>query len=85
MPAGIRTAIGLALASGVFASTPSGGVATAAAAGTPPQITITAPLDGGVYARGASLVADFACTDHDGSSPVIGCAGSVVDGGATRR
>ena len=82
MRAGTRAGLGVLLASVGIAATQLAGVAAATIVGSPPQITITVPLDGGVYARGASLVADFACTDQDGPTEVIGCSGTVADGAA---
>jgi uncharacterized UPF0146 family protein len=47
---------------------------------TPPNITVTTPADGAVYAVGQQLTADYACTDdHSG---VASCVGSVAVGAA---
>ncbi len=47
-----------------------------------PDITITTPVDGATYARGATVLADFACTDEVGGSGVASCVGTVADGAA---
>lgn len=47
----------------------------------PPTIQVTAPADGARYARGAGIVAAYACADAGGSG-VAGCAGSVGSGSA---
>ena len=49
---------------------------------TAPQIAITTPPDGAVYARGAVVLADYACTEEDGGSGLAACAGPVADGDA---
>ena len=47
-----------------------------------PQISITTPVDGGSYARGATAIAGYACTDDDGPADVKSCAGTVAAGAA---
>lgn len=44
-----------------------------------PTITITTPTDGGIYDRGSSVPADYACADTGGSTVAI-CFGTVPDG-----
>jgi hypothetical protein len=44
----------------------------------PPEITVTAPGDGAVYAVGEVVTADYSCTDED--SGVDSCVGSVPIG-----
>jgi hypothetical protein len=46
-----------------------------------PVVALTSPADGLVVARGAALVADFACTDPGGAMPPSGgCVGSSASG-----
>lgn len=45
-----------------------------------PQITLTTPVDGAHYDQGATVLADFACTDPDGQGDVSSCTGTVADG-----
>ena len=47
---------------------------------TAPAIEITTPADGASYKHGATVVADYSCTDPD--SPVSSCAGPVANGQA---
>ena len=47
-----------------------------------PDITIATPVDGATYARGATVIADYACTDEIGGSGVASCVGTVADGAA---
>ncbi len=47
---------------------------------TAPVITITTPVDGGSYDRGAAVPADFSCVDEAGGSGVALCFGTVPDG-----
>ena len=44
-----------------------------------PAVLVAAPLDGTVVARGAPLLADFACED-DAGGPLLGADGCVGDG-----
>ena len=48
---------------------------------TAPAVTVDSPLNGGVYARGESVVADYSCADEAGGSGLASCAGPVADGG----
>lgn len=50
---------------------------TATADVTGPEIAITTPANGAVYAQGQSVIADFACSDPAG---VASCTGTVADG-----
>lgn len=47
---------------------------------TKPTVTITTPVDGADYTRGAAVVADFACADEPGGSGIASCQGTVTDG-----
>jgi hypothetical protein len=47
---------------------------------TPPEITLTTPADGAVYALGEQLMADYSCADDE--SGLASCAGSVANGAA---
>lgn len=47
---------------------------------TPPQMSITAPLDGGVYTLGQVVAAVYSCSDS--ISGVGSCSGAVVSGSA---
>ena len=49
---------------------------------TSPKVTIATPEDGAVYARGASVTADYSCTDEENGSGLQSCVGDVPDGGA---
>jgi hypothetical protein len=49
---------------------------------TSPKVTIATPVDGTVYERGASVSADYACTDEENGSGLQSCVGDVPDGGA---
>jgi len=49
---------------------------------TSPKVTIATPVDGAVYERGASVSADYACTDEENGSGLQSCVGDVPDGGA---
>jgi dipeptidyl aminopeptidase/acylaminoacyl peptidase len=46
----------------------------------PPSIVISAPQDGRAYDLGATVVADFTCSDETGGSGVASCEGTVADG-----
>lgn len=46
---------------------------------TPPAVTLSSPVHGQTYAPGASVLADFACTDDAG---VPSCVGTVPNGSA---
>jgi hypothetical protein len=46
----------------------------------PPDITVTTPAAGAVYAVGEQVTADYSCTDED--SGVASCVGSVASGAA---
>ena len=48
---------------------------------TAPTVTVDSPLNGGVYARGEAVVADYSCADETGGSGLASCAGPVADGG----
>ena len=48
---------------------------------TPPSITLTSPLDGGVYQLNSVVNASFSCTDA-GSSGLATCNGTVANGAA---
>ena len=47
---------------------------------TPPIVTISGPADGGAYTVGATILADYACSD--GLSGVASCVGDVAVGAA---
>jgi hypothetical protein len=47
---------------------------------TPPNITLTTPADGAVYAVGQQVAADYSCADAE--SGVASCVGSVANGAA---
>ena len=49
---------------------------------TSPKVTIGTPEDGAVYERGASVTADYSCTDEENGSGLQSCVGDVPDGGA---
>ncbi|HET8821003.1 MAG TPA: PxKF domain-containing protein [Thermoleophilaceae bacterium] len=49
---------------------------------TAPTAKVDSPLNGGVYARGESVVADYSCADEPGGSGLASCAGPVAQGGA---
>jgi hypothetical protein len=44
----------------------------------PPSVTISSPLAGQHYARGARVLADFRCRDGLGGSGIRSCHGSVA-------
>jgi hypothetical protein len=48
--------------------------------GTGPVVTITSPAAGAAYVLGASVAADFACSDEEGGSGLADCVGTVADG-----
>ena len=48
---------------------------------TSPKVTIATPQDGAVYARGASVTADYSCADEENGSGLQSCVGDVPDGG----
>jgi probable HAF family extracellular repeat protein len=43
----------------------------------PPSVAVTAPSEGGIYAQGQAVTADYACTDE--GSGIATCAGPVAD------
>ena len=45
-------------------------------------MTITRPVDGATYARGSSVLAEYACADEAGGSGLDSCVGTVADGTA---
>jgi hypothetical protein len=45
-----------------------------------PGIDLRSPLEGGIYARGSAVVADFSCADEGGGSGLASCVGTVADG-----
>ena len=45
-----------------------------------PAVTVAAPAASAVYPRGASVLADYRCTDAAGGSGIASCAGSVSNG-----
>ena len=49
---------------------------------TSPKVTIATPGDGAVYERGASVTADYSCSDEANGSGLESCVGDVADGGA---
>ena len=49
---------------------------------TSPKVTIATPQDGAVYARGASVTADYSCADEENGSGLQSCVGDVPDAGA---
>ena len=49
---------------------------------TDPTVTITRPVDGATYARGSSVIAEYACADEAGGSGLDTCVGTVADGAA---
>jgi uncharacterized UPF0146 family protein len=49
---------------------------------TKPDVTIAAPIDGGIFDRGAEVVADFDCADETNGSGMDTCTGTVADGSA---
>jgi PKD domain/WD40-like Beta Propeller Repeat/Dipeptidyl peptidase IV (DPP IV) N-terminal region len=49
---------------------------------TAPSIVVSAPENGRAYALGASVVADYSCSDEAGGSGVASCLGTVADGAA---
>ena len=58
-------------------------IAPASAMAAQPSITLTAPADGSVYATGAAVNADFACSPDAGTlAAVTQCDGTVANGAA---
>ena len=53
---------------------------TAACDTSAPTVTVSSPLNRGVYAHGESVVADYSCADEAGGSGIATCAGTVADG-----
>ena len=49
---------------------------------TSPKVTIASPEDGAVYARGASVTADYSCADEPNGSGLESCVGDAADGGS---
>jgi uncharacterized UPF0146 family protein len=49
---------------------------------TKPDVTISAPIDGGSFDRGAEVMADFSCADEANGSGMGTCIGTVADGAA---
>jgi hypothetical protein len=49
---------------------------------TAPTVTITTPVNAATYARGASVLANYSCSDNVGGSGIISCAGPVANGAA---
>lgn len=49
---------------------------------TPPTVTIRTPGAGRVYRQGATVIADFDCSDGPDGSGVASCSGPVADGQA---
>jgi uncharacterized UPF0146 family protein len=47
---------------------------------TDPTVTITTPAADGVYGRGRTVLADYACSDVAGGSGLDTCVGTVPDG-----
>jgi hypothetical protein len=47
---------------------------------TAPTITITTPMDGATYDQGATVIADYSCTDEPGGSGLASCSGPVPSG-----
>jgi hypothetical protein len=47
---------------------------------TAPTITVTSPEEGGNYAIGEQVLADYECTDDNGGSGIASCVGDVADG-----
>ncbi|MDX8152277.1 FG-GAP-like repeat-containing protein [Patulibacter brassicae] len=47
---------------------------------TDPVITVTTPVQDATYARGATVNADFACSDGARGSGIDSCTGTVADG-----
>ncbi|MGE4426195.1 MAG: FG-GAP repeat domain-containing protein [Solirubrobacteraceae bacterium] len=47
---------------------------------TDPTVTLTTPVDGATYDRGATVNADFACADGTRGSGIDTCVGTVADG-----
>jgi hypothetical protein len=45
-----------------------------------PDITLTSPADGAVYALGERVLASYSCTDQDGGSGLARCDGTVANG-----
>jgi Tol biopolymer transport system component len=47
---------------------------------TPPTIAIRSPAEGGTYAAGELVHADYECADEDDGSGLASCTGTVADG-----
>ena len=47
---------------------------------TAPQITLSSPAEGAVYAQGEQVAASYSCTDEPGGSGLATCSGTVADG-----
>lgn len=47
---------------------------------TDPSVDLRTPADGATYERGASVVADYSCSDEKGGSGVTSCKGDMPDG-----
>jgi hypothetical protein len=47
---------------------------------TAPEVTLTTPADGAVYARGEAVMADYSCADEANGSGLASCEGDVADG-----
>ena len=45
-----------------------------------PSITVTSPEEGGVYARGQAVGAEYSCQDDEGGAGIASCVGSVASG-----
>ena len=50
--------------------------------GSPPVVSIVAPVDGASYLLGQSVPAEYACSDEMGGSGIMACVGDVADGAA---
>jgi hypothetical protein len=46
----------------------------------PPDISLTAPVDGAVYEIGQQVAASYSCVDQPGGSGVASCTGTVANG-----
>jgi len=47
---------------------------------TDPSVDLRTPGDGATYERGASVAADYSCSDEEGGSGLASCTGDVPDG-----
>lgn len=47
---------------------------------TPPTITVTTPANGAQYPQGASIAANYKCTDNQFGSGVASCTGTLANG-----